>query len=67
MHLVRLPFPSVVVLSSDDRYVSVERGRAFAAAWGSEVVELGAAGHINAASGYGPWPDGATLIDRWLK
>jgi predicted alpha/beta hydrolase family esterase len=67
MRLQPLTFPSVVALSSDDPYVTVERGRAFAAAWGSDVVELGPAGHINAAAGYGPWPDGLALIDRWMK
>ena len=41
-----LPFPSLVITSSDDPYVSLERAHAFAAAWGSRVVEIGAAGHI---------------------
>jgi predicted alpha/beta hydrolase family esterase len=63
----RLPFASIAVLSSNDPYVSLERGRAFAADWGSEVVEIGAAGHINVASGHGPWPAGLALLDRFLK
>jgi predicted alpha/beta hydrolase family esterase len=67
MRLAPLRFPSLVVLSSDDPYVSVERGRAFAAAWGGEVVEVGPAGHLNAASGHGPWPEGLVLLDRLLR
>jgi predicted alpha/beta hydrolase family esterase len=41
-------------------------GEAFdlAAAWGAEFVDMGAAGHINTASGFGPWPQGLILRDR---
>jgi predicted alpha/beta hydrolase family esterase len=62
MPLVRLPFPTVVVASTDDEYVSVDRARAFAAAWGSELVTIGPAGHINGASGHGPWPEGEAML-----
>jgi predicted alpha/beta hydrolase family esterase len=62
----RLPFSSLVVTSRDDIYVSPARARDFAASWGSEVVAIGPAGHINAASGHGPWPEGLALLDRWL-
>jgi predicted alpha/beta hydrolase family esterase len=58
MQLARLPFPSVVVASSNDPYVTIERARAFAHAWGSELLEIGDAGHINGDAGYGPWPEG---------
>ncbi|HTN52127.1 MAG TPA: alpha/beta hydrolase [Anaeromyxobacter sp.] len=62
MPLLRLPFPSTVVASGDDPYVSLARAREFAAAWGSRLVELGAAGHVNTASGHGPWPEGLVLL-----
>lgn len=61
-----LPFASIVVASSDDPYVTPARARDFAASWGSALVEIGAAGHINAASGHGPWPEGLALLDAWL-
>ncbi|HUG60850.1 MAG TPA: alpha/beta hydrolase, partial [Methylomirabilota bacterium] len=39
-----------------------------AAAWGAVFVDAGDAGHINAESGHGPWPEGltrfATLLSR---
>jgi hypothetical protein len=57
-----LPFPSIVVASSDDPYGSLEFARACAVAWGSRFVNVGAAGHINAASGYGEWPEGLRLL-----
>lgn len=62
MPLVRLPFPSVVIASTDDPYVSLERAHAFAVAWGSRLVTIGDAGHINGASGHGPWPEGEAML-----
>ena len=62
MPLQKLPFRSVVVTSIDDPYVTVERAEFFAHAWGSRLIKIANAGHINAASGYGPWPDG----EQWL-
>ena len=62
--LDQLPFPSIVVTSSSDFYVSLERAAQFAEAWGSELVTIGDAGHINIASGYGQWPDGLDLLQR---
>ncbi len=62
MLLAPLPFPSVVVASSDDPYVSEQRARLFAAGWGSEFVSIGDAGHINGDAGYGPWPAGEAML-----
>jgi predicted alpha/beta hydrolase family esterase len=64
MPLLRLPFRSVVAASSDDPYVTPERARSFAAAWGSRLVELGAVGHVNSASGLGDWPRGLELLGQ---
>jgi predicted alpha/beta hydrolase family esterase len=60
--LVRLPFRSIVVASTDDPFVSVDRAREFAAAWGSRLLILEGAGHINADAGFGPWPEGRDLL-----
>lgn len=57
-------FPSIVVASRDDPYVDIARAQAFATAWGSEFVDIGAAGHINPASGFGSWPLGEVLLER---
>jgi len=51
-----LPFASVVLASSRDPYCRPERAREFAAAWGSEFVDAGPLGHLNADSGLGDWP-----------
>jgi predicted alpha/beta hydrolase family esterase len=60
--LLRLPFPSTLVASSNDPFVTVARAKAFASAWGSEFVMIGEAGHINTASALGDWPDGYALL-----
>jgi predicted alpha/beta hydrolase family esterase len=57
-----LPFRTVVVGSENDPWMSGERARYFADLWGSEFVSLGDAGHINVASGYGPWPQGLQIL-----
>jgi uncharacterized protein len=62
--LVKLGFPSLVVASSDDEYVSLDRARYFADCWGSEFINVGKKGHINGGSGYGPWREGLELLDR---
>lgn len=66
MPLVRLPFPSVVVASTDDPYVTLDRARMFADAWGARLVTIGPAGHINGASGYGPWPEGEAMLQQFV-
>ena len=65
MPLQRLPFPSKVVASTNDPWVSLARAQQFAEAWGSELVVIGDAGHINAASDHGDWPAGLTLLQDW--
>lgn len=32
--------------------------------WRTQLFDLGYAGHINAESGYGPWPEGLGLLNR---
>ena len=66
MPLRPLPFPAVVVVSSNDPYAEPARARAFATAWGARLVELADAGHVNVDSGHGEWPDGRRLLDELL-
>ena len=64
--LARLPFPSMLLASTDDPFCPLDRARHFAAAWGSELIEVGSAGHISADSGHGAWPDGVLQFGRFL-
>jgi len=60
----RFPFPSIIVASTDDPYGSITYTQSCASAWGSRVVNIGAAGHINANSGIGQWSDGYALLQQ---
>jgi predicted alpha/beta hydrolase family esterase len=53
-----------VVASTNDPFARLDRAKTFATAWGSELVILESAGHINAASGHGPWPEGERLLEK---
>lgn len=62
--LTRLPFRSITVISNNDFYVSPERARLFAGSWGSEIVNIGDAGHINVSAGYGELNAGLELLKK---
>ncbi len=62
--LEKLPFKSLVVASTNDEYVSLERAEQFADVWGSELINVGAKGHINANAGFGEWNEGLELLKR---
>lgn len=57
-----LPFPSVMVASRSDPYCAYARAEDFAYAWGAALVDAGDAGHLNAESGHGPWPEGSMRL-----
>lgn len=61
-----LPFPSITIGSRNDPYCTYEVAEDIAAAWGSLFVDAGEAGHINADSGYGPWPEGSLAFAKFL-
>lgn len=61
-----LPFPSMVVASTNDPWVGHEVARGWASRWDSRFVSVGALGHINTESGQGPWPQGLALLDELL-
>lgn len=62
-----LPFPSALVASQTDPYCSFERAKKMAAMWGSKLIEAGDVGHVNVASGHGPWPEGLLQFGAFLK
>jgi uncharacterized protein len=59
-----LPFQSVLVASRDDPNCAFARAQGMAADWGVELIDIGNAGHINADSRLGDWPQGHELLHR---
>ncbi len=60
----RLPFPAVAVLSDDDPFGSLTSTRRLVEAWGCDPVRvLPGAGHLNADTGLGDWPEGRGWLD----
>ena len=57
-----LPFLTHLVASRNDPYLSFPAAVQLAQLWGSKMVDAGPAGHINAESGYGEWPEGEELL-----
>ncbi|MDT0209260.1 alpha/beta hydrolase [Curtobacterium sp. BRD11] len=68
-HAPRRPVavPTVLVVSDDDPYCSVDRAVAFAGALGSRVVRVGDRQHVNVASGVGAWDEGRRLLDDFAE
>lgn len=63
---VQLPFPALVVASSNDHYADIDAAWRMAAIWGANFRDLGECGHINADSGIGRWPQGRALLARMV-
>jgi predicted alpha/beta hydrolase family esterase len=57
-----LDCPSTVVASSNDPWVELGTAALWADRWGSRLIDIGRAGHINTESGFGPWPFGLELL-----
>ncbi len=62
-----LPFPSILVASRTDPYAAWTKAETIAHAWGSQFQSAGDAGHINAESGQGPWPEGLLSFAKFMS
>lgn len=60
--LDKINFKTIVVASTNDPWVSIDRAKYFAANWESEFINIGDAGHINVASGHTEWKEGLALL-----
>ena len=58
-----LDHPSDFLASTNDPWLSFEKAVGMAEAWGSRFHVLGEVGHINVASGFGPWPE----MRKWAR
>lgn len=62
VHRDALPFRTIVVASRTDPYTTFAQFERYAEDWGAELVDAGDVGHLDTATGYGPWPDGERLV-----
>ena len=62
--LSHFSFPAVLAASRNDPYLALPRAQMLARLWGAHFVDLGNAGHVNVASGHGPWLDGLALLEQ---
>jgi predicted alpha/beta hydrolase family esterase/catechol 2,3-dioxygenase-like lactoylglutathione lyase family enzyme len=58
----RLPFPAIVVASRDDPHAAFAEQQRLAEQWGAELFDAGHVGHLDSATGFGPWPQGEELL-----
>ncbi|PXV62855.1 hypothetical protein CLV62_11771 [Dysgonomonas alginatilytica] len=62
--LEKINFDTIIVSSTNDPWVSTKRAELFAESWGSKLISIGDAGHINAESGYGEWQEGLEILKK---
>ena len=59
----RLGRPVTLIASQNDPWMSAASAQRWAGRWGASFTNLGAVGHINTESGFGPFP----LARRWVE
>lgn len=62
-----LPFRSMLGASTDDPLARYPRVAELAKAWDSRLIDLGAVGHLNPASGFGHWPRAEELLAELIE
>ena len=64
--IVLIGFNSIVVASSNDIWVSLDRAKYFAEKRGSGFINIGDTGHINVASGHTNWEEGLVILKKLM-
>ena len=62
-----LPFPSITIASRSDPFGTYDHAEDITNAWGSLLIDAGDSGHLNTASGHGPWPEGSMVFAQFLS
>lgn len=62
-----LGIPLNLIGSENDPWMPLARARHWAMQWRAVFQNLGAAGHINVESGFGPWPLARHKVDHMLR
>lgn len=62
-----LPFPGVVIASTNDPHATLDWSHDWARDLGARFVSVGALGHINTVAGVGAWPEGRAWLDALVQ
>ncbi|RTL33558.1 MAG: alpha/beta hydrolase [Burkholderiales bacterium] len=62
-----LGIPATLIGSENDPWMPLERAHEWASLWGAGFQNLGAVGHINTESGFGPWPLARYKVDQMIR
>jgi uncharacterized protein len=62
-----LGIPSAVIGSENDPWMPLHQAQDWAAVWGSKFHNLGQAGHIDAAAGFGVWSLARYKVDELIR
>ncbi|MFL9832306.1 alpha/beta hydrolase [Flavobacterium sp. ST-87] len=65
--LDQLKYPSIVITSANDPYISAKRAEFLAQKWGSDFYNVGPKGHLNLASQLGLWEEGQQILENLLE
>ncbi len=64
--LTQLPFPSILVASENDPFLSINKAHSYARCLGSELINIGNQGHIGDDSKLRDWEEGKQLLMKLL-
>lgn len=67
MPRIKLPFPSMMVVSENDEYCSIEKSTRMARIMGSKLINIGKKGHIDSNSNLGTWEVGQNLLIDFIS
>jgi len=56
--------PSMIIMSQTDPWLKPTVAAQWAERWGSRLIDVGDAGHINIESGHGPWSLSLSLLEQ---
>lgn len=64
LSLAPVPCAGFLVASRNDPWMEMRVAQRWSQIWRLKLIDEGEAGHINVASGHGPWPAGLSYLER---
>jgi predicted alpha/beta hydrolase family esterase len=61
-----IPFPTLVIGTENDTYISLKRAEELASNWGSDFANIGQKGHINSDSNLEYWEEGQEFLQQLI-